>query len=170
MTKDDVKKLFLRLKSHYPSFDSENYKLDEWYKYLKEYDSLSINDQFDKYLKSDYATYEPKVSGLIKYAKKVNEKNKPIYIRCQLCKATMLLEHYDKHYHRELSVKYIEKMALKHFNKEIDFNKYMLMDDKEFDERYEKLLMSIKDKISDEKFHGLSSRDVIEKILANENM
>ena len=166
MTKEDVKDLFKRIKSHYSNFDiTDDFKFKEWLKYLKDYDSASVNYQLEKWLKSDYGTYEPKVDNLIKWAKKKSEAGKPIYVRCQLCKETMLLENYEAHIHRESSVDYMTKMAKKYLNKEIDYDKYMTMSQELFDEKYDKLLEVIKDKVDDVGFYGTSTKGIIERVL-----
>lgn len=166
MKKSDVQELFKRIKSHYSTFDIDSdYKFKEWLKYLKDYDVASVNYQFDKWLKSDYAKYEPKVDNLIRFAKKAGQDNETIYIRCQLCKQKMLLEDYDKHISRENSVDYMTKMAKKHLDKDIDVDKYMTMAQEVFDEKYMKLLEVIKDKLDGVKYYGISSKELVEAII-----
>jgi hypothetical protein len=166
MNKDEVKDLFKRIKSHYSNFDiTDDFKFKEWLKYLKDYESSSVNYQLEKWLKSDYGTYEPKVDNLIKWAKKKSETGKPIYVMCQNCKEKMLIDNYEAHIHRENSVDYMTKMAKKHLNKDIDYDKFMTMSEELFDEKYMKLLEAIKDKVDNVEFYGTSTKGIIEKIL-----
>lgn len=166
MKKSDVQELFKRIKSHYSSFDIDSdYRFKEWLNYLKDYDDVSINYQLDKWLKSDYAKYEPKVDNLIRFAKKEGQDNTVIYIRCQLCKQKMLLEDYDRHISRENSVDYMTKMAKKHLDKDIDYDKYMTMAQELFDEKYMKLLEVIKDKVDNVEFYGTNTKNLMNMIL-----
>ena len=79
----------------------------------------------------------------------------------------MLLKDYDKHYERESSVDYVERQALKYFNKQIDRARYLEMNEEDFNERYTQLLTNIKDKVSNELNYGTSEREAIEKALSH---
>jgi hypothetical protein len=165
MTKEDVKELFKRIKAHYSNFTTDEFKFKEWLKYLKDYDDISVNQQFEKWLKSDYATYEPKIDNLIRYAKKKGTSNQPIYVKCQYCGETMLLDNYTGHIQREGSVDYMKSMAKKYLDKDIDYDKFMTMSEELFEEKYMKLLEAIKDKVDNVEFYGTSTKGIIEKIL-----
>ena len=152
MTLNEVKELLKRIKSHYNTFVLDEYKIKEWHEVLKEYDSLEVNKKLESHLRSEqYGMNEPKVYYLVKYLVKVEERKDigNILVRCHLCNKKMDLKDYDLHYGRELSVDYIEKQALKHFNKQIDREKYLGMNQVEFDEKYDILIERIHDLTDD---------------------
>ena len=166
MTNLQIDEFLKRVKNYYTNFDNVDVNVvKEWKKQIKDYENDSVNIQFDKYLGSEYNAYLPKVINLVRYAKKEGQNNNNISIRCPLCQQETLMSDYDKHYSRESSVNYVERMAKEYLTKDIDRAKYLSMDDAEFDERYDKLLFVLKDKVKEEYFHGASTRGLIEKIL-----
>ena len=141
MNKAEVRNLLKKIQSNYPSFLVSEDKLEEWHKELKDYDCEDVLNKVDEHLRSEkYGRQEPRVylltKGLVKTKNKA--KRKGIKIRCNICGEVVLLNEFDNHFDRCSSVKYLNDQNLKYFGKEIDKEKYMNMNDKEFDYKYDK--------------------------------
>lgn len=53
MTKEQTKNLFRRIKSHYQEFTVDDFKVDEWYKELRDYDYDDVTKRFELHLNSE---------------------------------------------------------------------------------------------------------------------
>src|SRR5574344_566327 len=127
MTRDDVKGLFKRIKSNYPTFIVDDYKLTEWFKELEDYNIEEINKKLEEHMRSEnFGQYEPKVYFLTKYLIKEKDKKNSdgIMISCTFCNKLVKLNEYDNHYHKCSSIDYINRQSKKYFGKEIDKDKY----------------------------------------------
>ena len=143
MERKDVSIIMKRIKSHYQEFIVDDFKLEEWYRELKDYSLDDVMEKLDLHLKSEqYGNQIPKVYFLTKYLTKESEKNKKIQINvnCQLCGKKVSLDEYDKHYDRCSSIDYLNRQSIKYFDKEIDKEKYYLIEDDIFNEKYDKVL------------------------------
>jgi hypothetical protein len=165
MTEIENKRLLGIIQTHYQFLKIDQPFIDEWFKYTQKYDFKDVQNKFQEHLVGDYKDKAPNVAYLVKYLKPINEKNKEIYVRCNLCGKEMSLHNFEPHYQRENSVWFMNKARMEFFGKPIDTEKYMTMSQNEFDEKYEFLLETIKDKVSNEKFYGYSQKDIIENIL-----
>lgn len=137
----DVKNLLSRIKLNYPDFKIDAYVQSEWYKELKDYDYDDVAKKLDEHFRNEkFGRQEPKVYFLTKYLVKTEDKNKKdgIEIRCHICGKPTLLNDFDKHFDRCSSVDYLNRKNKKIFGKEINVDKYMNMNDKEFDYKYDK--------------------------------
>lgn len=146
MERKDVSTIMKRIKSHYQEFVVDDFKLEEWYKELKDYSLDDVMEKLEQHFRSEqYGNQIPKVYFLTKYLVKESEKNKKkeIYVRCQLCGKTVSLDDYDKHYDRCSSIEYLNRQSIKYFDKEIDKEKYFLIDQDTFDEKYDKVLQYV---------------------------
>ena len=75
MTKEQTKNLFRRIKSHYQEFTVDDFKVDEWYKELKDYDYDDVTKRFELHLNSeDYGQVIPKLWFLKKGLITIGEK------------------------------------------------------------------------------------------------
>ena len=141
MNKAEVRNLLKKIQSNYPSFLMSEDKLEEWHKELKDYDCEDVLNRVDEHLKKKkYGRQEPRVylltKGLVKTENKA--KREGIKIKCNICGKSVLLNDFDKHFDRCSSVKYLNDQNKKYFGKEIDKDKYMNMDDREFNYKYDK--------------------------------
>ena len=80
MTVKDIRNLFDRIKRHYNMFGYDDMKIQEWYKFLKDYDPKDIDKNFDKYL-LDIHDNPPMVTSLTRGIEKMNE-NVPEKLVC----------------------------------------------------------------------------------------
>lgn len=139
----DVKTILTRIKVNYPTFVNDDYTKSEWYRELKDYSLDDVMEKLEQHFRSEqYGNQIPKVYFLTKYLTKEKEKNKTkeIYVRCSNCGKTVNLDEYDNHMERCNSIQYLNKQSEKYFNREIDKEKYFQMDEKTFDEKYDKVL------------------------------
>lgn len=141
MNKAEVRNLLKKIQSNYSAFLMSEDKLEEWHKELKDYDCEDVLNRVDEHLRSEkYGRQEPRVylltKGLVKTENKA--KREGIKIRCSICGESVLLNDFDKHFDRCSSVKYLNDQNKKYFGKEIDKDKYMNMDDREFNYKYDK--------------------------------
>lgn len=149
MERKDVSIIMKRIKSHYQEFIVDDFKLEEWYKELKDYSLDDVMEKLDLHLKSEqYGNQIPKVYFLTKYLTKEKEKNKKVQINvnCQLCGKKVSLEDYENHYDRCSSIDYLDNQYFKYFEKRLEENKkeqLYLVDNDIFNEKYDKMLQYI---------------------------
>ena len=148
MTIQETNLFLKRIKQHYQDFIIDNSKVDEWYRELKDYDYVEVNNKLDDHLRNEqYGHQIPKVAFLTKYLTKISEKSKNnannIRVRCHLCGAGMPLTEYGKHIERCNSVEYLNQQCLRLKDREIDKEKYRSMDYKSFNSIYDKVLEEI---------------------------
>lgn len=142
MEKKQVIKFMQRIKSHYQEFIVDDFKIDEWYKELKDYTEEDVNKKLDQHLNSEqYGSMIPRVNFLTKYLTKEKDKGKQLIgsKQCHICMKFINLEEFEKHFDRCSSVDYLNRRNIQYFNKPIDKEKYMTMEQKEFDEKYNKM-------------------------------
>ena len=70
----EVKELFERIKRHYNVFTYDDGKIQEWYKFLKDYSSEDVNKRFDEYLSYGY-DQPPYCMSLTKNIEKIKRNN-----------------------------------------------------------------------------------------------
>lgn len=156
MTRDEVKSLFKRIKSNYSTFVVDEYKLTEWCNELKDYDETDVHKKLEEHMRSsEYGNSEPKLYFLTKYLKKNSEKNKfeKFKLQCSICEKFISEDEYDNHYERCLDVDYIVKKRKELFNEETSEElkeRYLLMDQETFDNKYLQFLDKIYNYVSDE--------------------
>lgn len=146
MTIEEVKLLMKRIKSHYSTFVSDDFKFNEWYTELKDYDNNQVNKKLESHLNSpEFSENEPKLHFLTRYLKPINQNGTPKNYRlfCPICNECVRGENFDTHYGRCNSTKYIIKQAKKYQDRDLDRNMLMNMQEEEFNERYDKLLKII---------------------------
>lgn len=148
MTIQETKEFMSRIKQHYQEFIIDNYKIDEWYKELKNYDYDEVNKKLDEHLRNEqYGHQMPKVYFLTKYLTKISEKSQydasKITLKCSLCGKVVTYNDFDKHIERCNSVEYLNLQSQRLYNKEIDKEKYRNMEDNVFNSIYDKLLNKI---------------------------
>ena len=77
MTIKETNDFMERIKQHYQEFVIDDYKIEEWYKELKDYDYQEVNAKLEEHLRNEqYGTSIPKVYFLTKYLTKEKDKNK----------------------------------------------------------------------------------------------
>lgn len=150
----DVKYILKKIQSNYSSFVPDTFITQEWYRELKDYDLEDVLDKLDKHFRSEeYGNSIPKVYFLTKYCQKTETKKKKLNektrVVCQLCKETIELKNYDNHYSRCSSVNYVINQARKYYDKELSRESLMNMSDKEFNARYDKLLLTVQKNTED---------------------
>ena len=156
MTRDEVKNLFKRIKSNYSTFVADEYKLTEWCKELKDYDETDVHKKLEEHMRSaEYGNSEPKLYFLTKFLKTKEEKNKveKYRLQCTICGKFIPEDDYDSHYERCLDVDYIVKKRKELFNEETSEElkeRYLLMDQETFDNKYLQFLDKIYNYVSDE--------------------
>jgi len=146
MTTDEVKLLMKRIKSHYSTFVSDDFKFNEWYNELKDFDNNQVNKKLESHLNSvEFSDKEPQLYFLTRYLKPINAKaqDQKYSLTCPLCNTKIDGEEFDTHFGRCSSVNYIIKQAKKYQDKDLDRDTLMNMQQEEFDEKYDKLLKII---------------------------
>lgn len=147
-----------RIKSHYQEFVIDDYKFDEWYKELKNYDLEDVNQKLDQHLKSEeYYNQVPKLYFLTKYLTPINKKGikKNIIVCCPICNREVNFENFDNHYGRCSSIRFINLQSIKYKGTGIDINMYQQMTDEKFEEKYDEIcefLLKQPDYLVDKKY------------------
>ena len=155
MTIKEATKFMERIKQHYQEFIIDEYKIEEWFNDLQHYSYEDVNKKLDEHLRSErYGEYIPKLhfllSSLIMEKDKGKDWLKEAEIKCNICGRVMKYYDYDNHFARHLSVDYIAKQYLKYKNEEIDKEKFLKMDDEEFEIKYDKILKFVYENTNDE--------------------
>ena len=136
MTKNEVKTFMLRVKSYYQSFIIDEFKTNEWFNALKDYDNSEVNKKFEEHLQSEtYGQYIPQINYLTKFLKKVGEKKETtadIFINCSICGKRLPLQEQENHYDRCHDIGYINWLSEKYRGKPINKDKYWELDDTAF--------------------------------------
>jgi hypothetical protein len=146
MTTDEVKLLMKRIKSHYSTFVSDDYKFNEWYNELKNYSNKDVNKKLESHLNSvEFSDKEPQLYFLTRYLKPINTKaqDQKYSLTCPMCNECVRGENFDTHYGRCNSTRYIIKQTKKYLNKDLNRDVLMNMQEEEFNEKYDKLLKII---------------------------
>lgn len=136
----DIKELFERIKRHYNVFTYDDGKIQEWYRFLKEYTPESIYDSFDKYLLQEH-DQPPLITTIIKNAQKTSEPPKePKYIQCDLCGKLILVGDdwnvFEKHHRRCEKIDFIDRQSKVVHNRGITKEIYYSMSDEELEKNY----------------------------------
>ena len=146
MTIKDIRNLFDRIKRHYNMFGYDDLKIQEWYKFLKDYDPKDIDKNFDKYL-LDIHDNPPMVVSLTRGLKKRDEieEEKLYYIVCPYCKARVLVgnsnwDDYEIHHRKCSKIDFIDRQSKEIRGEGIDKEHYRAMSDDELNERYHKIM------------------------------
>lgn len=145
MTREQTKSLFRRIKSHYQEFTIDDFKTDEWYKELKEYDYEDVTSRFELHLNSEeYGQMIPKLWFLKKGLRTIDEKKESrVYknpVICQLCGRPIDLRLYDSHYQKCSAINYMQREIKRLYDKEVPKEQLESMNDDKFRNKYETLL------------------------------
>lgn len=154
MTTNEVQDFMQRIKAHYQEFIIDEFKFNEWYSELKEYQAEDINRKFEEHLKSEtYGNYVPKINFLTKNLKKIGEtgydKN-AIFVRCNTCNQVMSLSNYDNHIDKCKDIDYMMFLMEKYTDKKADRTKLFDLEENVFKEKFKKMLEYAAQKESNE--------------------
>ena len=157
MNKKEVLELISFINKNYHNY-FDNKKIDgiveEWYKDLCQYDFEDVKEQTKELMsKSDFQMKPPTLYHIISRCQKKYEKvdYSRITYFCDNC--NKIFKDYDElleHRTKENSMEYIIRETKKWFNKDLDKDQLFKMEEKEFEERYNKLLHYIYENTTDE--------------------
>ena len=122
MKKNETVEILKRIKSNYQDFIVDEYKTNEWYKELKDYDFEDVMQKVEEHMRSEeYGKYPPKLYFLTKYLSTTAQKNNKTHflLQCPICKDYIPEEIYDEHYDRCMDIEYIDNILKKYFNKQL---------------------------------------------------
>ena len=148
MTREQTKAFLHRIKSHYSEFIIDQFKFDEWYKELKDYDYKEVNEKLEQHLRSEeFGDSVPKLYFLTRYLTKTSEKKEAKYYKsnCRYCNKEIRTnqdteEELRKHENRCRSVDYMNKKRIEYKGQGIDKEKYRNLPQADFDSRYDAVL------------------------------
>lgn len=145
MNKKQINELFGRIKNHYNTFTISESKIEEWQKFLKDYDSKEVNNALDTYLTNDYDN-PPLVYHLIRNLKKLETIEDNSWVtECDLCKQRFRIynndmSEYEKHFRKCSKIDFIDRMSVKFRGKHVALSKYYEMNDDELNSVYRKIM------------------------------
>lgn len=145
MNKIEISDLFERINNHYNTFTRSEEKIEEWYRFLKDYDVKDVNRAFDEYLSYGYDN-APLVYSLTKNISKVKEVEDDDWITCcDLCKEKIVIHNndmsnFDKHYRRCQKIDFIDRMSKRFRGQGVSMVKYYEMNDSKLDNAYNKIM------------------------------
>lgn len=143
MEKQDVSKILSRVKANYPEFIVDDYKIDEWFKELKNYDLADVMEKLEQHMRSEqYGRRPPMIYFLTNYLVTSKEKSnkQDYYVRCQICRKTVGLNDYDSHYGKCNSIEYIARQYKRFKNQTVNKDVLLTYDDDKFNKLYNEVL------------------------------
>lgn len=122
--------------------------VDEWEKVLRNYDANDLNDSLDAFVKNEENRGKiPDLFQLIKNVLTIEDKKCKgnFFTYCKFCGKKLDYKFECRnHEDRCRSIKYISKIYIKYFNRELEqLDEMYKMNKKEFDEKYVQLLKKI---------------------------
>ena len=157
MNKQEIAKLFSRIKSHYNTFTTGDEKIEEWYKFLKDYDCEEVNKELDKYIGYGYDN-PPLVHHLNRNLSKKETLEENSWItECDICKERITIYNndmteYEKHFRKCSKIDFIDRMCVKFRGHHVATAKYYEMSDSELDSAYHQIMnFYLQNKDKDEK-------------------
>lgn len=157
MNKQEIAKLFNRIKSHYNTFTTGDEKIEEWYKFLKDYDCKEVNNELDKYINNSYDN-PPLVHHLNRNLSKIETKEESSWITCcDICGERIKIfgndmTKYEKHWRKCSKIDFIDRMGVKFRGHHVAKAKYYEMSDTDLDIAYHKIMnFYLQNKDKDEK-------------------
>jgi len=151
MTIQETNLFLKRIKQYYNDFVIDDFKVEEWFNQLKDYDAEDINSRLDKHLKSEtYGDYPPKLNYIIMGLSKIKDKGiiKDYFVVCNNCGETLNYNQYEEHYRKCTAVDYVTREIKKYSNKLVSRKQLLDLDDKVFWDKYDALLELVKSKLS----------------------
>ena len=140
MTKTEVIHFLGKIKAYYQNFCKDSYVVDEWYDRLKNYNIDDVYRKLDEHLQGEYRNEIPKLHYITRYLSVEKERREyntaDKYVRCVNCNKLVKLIEFDKHVDRCNSVDYLCRMSQKHFNKRLDAQKLMEVEEERFEKYY----------------------------------
>lgn len=157
MNKQEIAKLFNRIKNHYNTFTTGDEKIEEWHRFLKDYDVNEINDAFDEYISYGYEN-PPIMFSLTKRLSKIQPKEEDYWITsCDICGERITIygddmADYEKHRRKCSKIDFIDRMSKKFRGAGVALSKYYEMSDIDLDVAYHKIMnFYLQNKDKDEK-------------------
>lgn len=142
MSDNEIRELLEKIDIHYNSDYSKNKNLVlEWKRQLKKYEAKDVFRKLEEHLKSEFGNTPPKLYFLIKDLKTPEEKYKlkNLHTVCKYCRKIINMEEYENHYHKCLTIEYIERNVKKYLNQQIVRSDYFEMSDEDLKKKYEKI-------------------------------
>lgn len=152
MEKKETITFMQRVRSYYPEFAMDDFKINEWHNQLKDYDASDVNERLDKHLKSEtYGDYPPKLNFILAGIIKTKDKDtvRQYNIQCANCGAILDYFNYDTHIRKCNAIDYVIREMKKYLNKTITREQLESMSDSNFWDKYDAMLQIIKDKLPD---------------------
>ena len=152
MTVGETNIFLKRIKQYYNDFVVDDFKVEEWYNQLKDYDASDVNERLDKHLKSEmYGDYPPKLNYILAGIIKTKDKDavRVYKIQCANCGKILDYFNYDEHIRRCNAIDHVIREMKKYLNKTITREQLENMSEATFWDKYDTLLHIIKDKLPD---------------------
>ncbi len=143
MEKKDVINFMKRIKSHYQEFVVDDFKISEWYGFLKDYDDEDVNKKFEEHLNSEvYGNQIPRIAFLTKFLIKSKDKGKIKHytVLCPKCGQAVPDVQLEKHTQRCIEAHSIIRDMKKYYNIRVDFQELIEMSNEKFEKTYQKYL------------------------------
>jgi len=150
MTVQETNKFLKRIKQYYNDFIVDDFKVEEWYNQLKEYDAEDVNERLDRHLKSEvYGDYPPKLNYILTGIIKTEDKDavRKYNIQCANCGKVLDYFNYDEHIRRCNAIDYVIREMKKYLKKNVTRKQLENMSENTFWDKYDTMLSIIKDKL-----------------------
>lgn len=156
MKKNNVVEILQRIKSNYQDFVVDDYKKNEWYRELKDYDFEDVMKKVEEHMRSEeYGKFPPKLYFLTKYLQTTAQKNSKtnFLLECSICGKYVPEKEYDEHYGRCMDISYIDHILKTYFNKKVtkeSWQENLNLSQEQFDVKYMEFLDRVYNKVPKE--------------------
>lgn len=144
MSKEEIARLFNRIKNHYNTFTTSDEKIMEWYKFLKEYNARDVNGRLDEYLQENHEQ-PPIMFSLTRGLTKIEKEPEKFYLmKCEYCGEPMYvgddMTEFLNHERECMKIDFIDRMSVRFRGEHIASIKYYQMSKEELDAEYHKVM------------------------------
>ena len=135
-----------KIKSIYNTFSLDEDKVNEWYRFLKDYNADEVLKKYEEYVVRN--EQPPIIFSLIKNLSKIQRNTNNSWTTCcDICKEHITIydndmTEFDKHYRKCQKIDFIDRQSKAILGEIIDKEKYYAMSDNELEEIYQRIMES----------------------------
>ena len=135
-----------KIKSIYNTFTNSEEKINEWYRFLKDYNASDVFKNYEEYVVNN--EQPPIIHSLIRGLSKVKKEGAPakyVKMQCDICRELILVgpddwEVFETHHRKCSKIDFIDRQSQKLRGEPIDKEKYYALSDEELDSIYRKVM------------------------------
>lgn len=146
MNKREVMDLMQKIKRIYNTFTFDEDKVNEWYRFLKDYNASDVFKNYEEYVTNNEQA--PIIHSLIRGLSKSKQEGatkKFVKIQCDICRELILVgdddwDLFEKHHRKCSMIDFIDRQSQKLRGEPINKELYYAMTDEELNNVYRKVM------------------------------